>query len=345
MDNYYGQQVSGPRVKRGFFTMKDAGAGFMWAVLCLLAAQFILSFIWAFGTLSFGWPDILQVQKTSFAFLIISGFGLQIVLFLFYFIYTKKMRIEPFAAPLIKNMPARNWLLTAAAGVAALLGLMFTSFAFDILFTDVFKYQGTEVPGFDTAGRAVLGVIFMGIAPAIMEEIIFRGMVLRGLSGLGKWKAVLISAAAFTMTHMNPSQTVHQFFLGIILGLIAWETGSILAPMLIHFINNALAVVLEAAGFFGLFAGMEVWAVIVTAVVTFCAVCGIMYLILRFIKKPPGGVVTAAGVTGPDGNIVRPRLRDQKNALTFFIIGFIVTALMWLLGLVPADFLTGLTGG
>ena len=315
--------------KRRDFSMTDAGAGFFGTVLCLLAGQLLLAFIWLIGIASFGWPDISETQRTSFAFLILTGLSMQAILALFYFLYTKYRKINPFEAPRVKKMPARNWLLSAAAAVTALLGLMFTSFAFDLLFTDVFGYQAPELPGFNTAGRAVLGVIAMGIFPAVFEELIFRGVVLRGLKDLGKWKAVLISSAAFAMAHMSPAQTVHQFLLGIVMGLIAWETGSILGAVLIHGLNNALAVVLEFSGFFNLFENMPPWQIIVAALVTFCAVCAIMYFILRYIKKPDTETETGPVLQNGAENVAKQRLSGEKYALPFLLAGFVITAVVW----------------
>ena len=233
-------------------------------------------------------------------------------------------------------MPPRNWLLSAAAGLAALFGLMFTSFAFDLLFTGVFGYQQPDLPAIDTAGKAVLAIVFMGAFPAFFEELIFRGVVLRGLAPLGKWKAVLISAAAFAMAHMSPAQTVHQFLLGIVMALLAWETGSILAPMLIHFINNAVAIILDFSGFS--VKEMKAWEIIVIALVTFCAVCGIIYVILRYIKKPPRDEPPQYAFS-PDGKmpngiisesaVPKKKLIDDTAALLCLIFGFLITAVMW----------------
>jgi len=286
--------------RRKDFNTGDAGSGFLLTAAFLLGAQVMLALVWIAGMRAFGWPGIEELSESSFAFIILTGIGLQAVLALFYFGYTRLNGINPFAAPRAVNMPARNWALSAAAGVTALFGLMFTSFAFGGLL-EALGYNVPEGPAADTAGRAVAAVIAIGILPAVFEELIFRGMILRGLSGLGKWKAVLISAAAFAMIHMSPAQTVHQFLIGVIMGLMAWETGSILAPMLIHFINNTLAVVLDVSGAYALFGGMLIWQIIVIALVTFAATCGIMYLILRWIKKPQNeiGKGAGAGVCAP----------------------------------------------
>ena len=338
------QKISG-NVTRESFSMKDAGAVFPLAVFAYFAFMVVLVIVLAVGTAAFGLPDMAKLQKESFGFYIVTGASLQAVLFLMFYLYCRLGRISPIKAACVKNIPARSWLLSGAAAVAALFGLMFTSFAFGLLFTDVFGYVMPEAPAFDTAGRAVLGIIFMGVFPAVTEELIFRGVMLRGLAPLGRTKAVLISAAAFSLMHMSPAQTVHQFLLGIVMGLIAWETGSILAPMLIHFLNNALSIITELCGFTDLFADMRAWQIILTAAATFCLTCGIMYIILRYIKKsaaaaPPHeafGQNSVPYANPPEPPVVRggdapakKKLTDDKNALIFLLIGFGVTAAVWI---------------
>jgi membrane protease YdiL (CAAX protease family) len=325
---------NGGKELRNDFNKRDAGAGYLLAIAALLVPQFILAVVWEIGQKQGGWRTIAEIQAESFAFLIISGVALQLILGLTYFLFVRKRRIAPLRAPRVVNMPAMNWLLSAAAGVIALFGLMFTAFAFDIFFTDVLKYKEPLMPDIDNAGKAVLGVIFLGVFPSVFEELIFRGIILRGLAPLGRTKAVLISAAAFSLAHMSPAQTVHQFLIGIVMGLIAWETGSILAPMLIHFINNALAVVLEVSGFIALMEKMKVWEIVVAALVTFAAVCGIMYFILRHIKKPPQDKNEQYAFI-PDGNIPAQakKLSSDKPALMFLLSGFAVAALLWILAM------------
>lgn len=81
------------------------------------------------------------------------------------------------------------------------------------------------------------------LAPAVCEEVIFRGVVLRGLaSRLPAWAAVLLSAALFGMFHMNFVQLLPTFTLGIALGVLALRAGSIVPAVIAHFLNNAMAI-------------------------------------------------------------------------------------------------------
>jgi hypothetical protein len=90
----------------------------------------------------------------------------------------------------------------------------------------------------------IIGIIFATcVLPAICEELVFRGIILQGLaSRFRPINAILLSAFAFSMMHMSPAQTVHQFILGIALGYVVLTTKSLWAGVLLHFLNNLWAV-------------------------------------------------------------------------------------------------------
>lgn len=85
-----------------------------------------------------------------------------------------------------------------------------------------------------------LGLI--GLAPAVFEEICFRGTICAGLKKQNKHLAVWLSAIIFMLMHGGPEQTIHQFILGVIFGYIFIYTENLWITILIHFFNNAIAV-------------------------------------------------------------------------------------------------------
>ena len=116
-------------------------------------------------------------------------------------------------------------------------------------FLTQFGYQPTEIllPSMD--GFGFIGVLFVvALLPAIFEEIIFRGMLLKGLRPFGTLGMILISGALFSLYHQNPAQTLYQFCCGAIFALIAVKSGSFLPTVLSHFLNNALIITLAKFG-------------------------------------------------------------------------------------------------
>ena len=73
----------------------------------------------------------------------------------------------------------------------------------------------------------------------IVEEIVFRGVVMKNLAKYGKVFAIVLSAALFGIFHGDISQGFFAFCCGLLLGYIAMEYG-IGWAMVFHIINNFL---------------------------------------------------------------------------------------------------------
>ena len=96
-------------------------------------------------------------------------------------------------------------------------------------------------------GAGLPGVLFVllvaAVSPAICEEVLFRGAILTGLrTRLGVWPAVVAVGLLFGIFHIYVYRIPVTAVFGMVLTYMALRTGSILAPMLIHFLNNAFAV-------------------------------------------------------------------------------------------------------
>lgn len=79
------------------------------------------------------------------------------------------------------------------------------------------------------------------VAP-VTEELLFRGLILRGLLGrYNSWVALLISAGLFAAMHMNPWQLIPTFALGVLFGWFYLRTGSLVPCIAGHALNNFMA--------------------------------------------------------------------------------------------------------
>lgn len=93
----------------------------------------------------------------------------------------------------------------------------------------------------------VLSLICTAVLPAICEEALHRGMLLNGNSMLGVKKSILISGVLFGLLHLNIEQFFYATIIGLFLGYLCWGCSSIWPCIIVHFMNNALSVLLSFA--------------------------------------------------------------------------------------------------
>lgn len=99
--------------------------------------------------------------------------------------------------------------------------------------------------GFDFPTIAIILLVCV-IAPVI-EEFIFRGVLIKVFSKKGQVFAIVASALLFSLTHGNIPQAAGAFLLGIMFGIIAIKTKSLLAPIILHVVNNSIATAADVA--------------------------------------------------------------------------------------------------
>ena len=93
----------------------------------------------------------------------------------------------------------------------------------------------------------VIGILLVfvssAVIPAVVEEILFRKVVLSHLTPYGKWFAIVMSSLFFAFMHSNPSQILYAFVGGLVMGFVTLKCGSVLPAVIIHFSNNTLSLV------------------------------------------------------------------------------------------------------
>jgi len=91
-------------------------------------------------------------------------------------------------------------------------------------------------------------ILFLGIAvfAPIGEELLFRGYLLQALEN--HWqditRAILVTALAFAIIHLNPYWVIQAYLMGVVLGYLSWRTNSVLPAIICHGVYNALALLL-----------------------------------------------------------------------------------------------------
>ena len=92
------------------------------------------------------------------------------------------------------------------------------------------------------AGGNAFGTFMIAvIAAPVVEEILFRGIVLRSMRKFTPaWAAILISSVLFGAYHLNIVQAAYATFMGIAAGILYEKKRNLLFPILVHFANNLI---------------------------------------------------------------------------------------------------------
>jgi membrane protease YdiL (CAAX protease family) len=193
-------------------------------------------------------------------------------------------------------------------------GLSFVNDYF-LKFLKLFGLEPAEItiPKLDTFFNYILAIFIIALLPAVFEEVLFRGIILKGILNLGTVWAVLSCGILFALFHQNPTQTVYQFINGVVFALLAVRAGSIIPTMIMHFVNNAY--ILTAYYLFPNFefSGVLKIVIIISALIIFCG--SIVYLMFF------------------DKNNKHEKTESGKTFYKYSAFGIVLCALLWIAGL------------
>lgn len=82
--------------------------------------------------------------------------------------------------------------------------------------------------------------MYMIVLAPIIEEVVYRGFVIKLFSPYGKALSVFISAFIFGLMHGNLSQFASAFLGGLVYACVALKTNSIMPTIIMHMMNNGL---------------------------------------------------------------------------------------------------------
>lgn len=128
-------------------------------------------------------------------------------------------------------------------------------------------------------GGSLHGVFLSAvIAAPIVEEVIFRGVVLGSFRKIfPAWASILISAVIFGVYHMNPVAIVYATVMGIIAGVVYEKKQNLLFPIMLHMANNFMGLLQDFVP-----AGIGITVVNAVSLVMILPMC---YIVYRMIKS------------------------------------------------------------
>ncbi len=198
------------------------------------------------------WLLIRQLRATGFSLLsldIINELYTTLVyiaaFFLPYLVYAKAVRYDLARIP---REPPHPPVLVASTGI--FMGISVTGILFSLLVSAVFSVFGlypADIPLIlpEDPLAAVLFILNTTAVPALIEEFVNRGIILGSLRRFGDRFAIVVSSLIFALLHRNMSQIPNAFLLGLALGYFVVKTNSIWTGMVLHFVNNLMALFLS----------------------------------------------------------------------------------------------------
>ena len=131
-------------------------------------------------------------------------------------------------------------------------------------------------------------------------------------------RAIFLSGFCFALYHGSVEQTIYQFVCGCLFAFLAVRSRSVAPTVVIHFLNNAVIIVLKACGLLddsGSLIISQTAQIIVSVLSAVSLIGAVVWLIL---DKKPRKICTSGGV---------------KQFFVFAAVGIGAMVLMWIAGL------------
>lgn len=137
------------------------------------------------------------------------------------------------------RMTGSNFLLLLVIFIAAQAVFQLLAFLMELVLNQFGLSVLTAIETASGSSDSVSMFLYVGLVAPIVEEILFRGLLLRMLRPYGKLFAIVATAFLFGMFHGNPVQSPYAFLVGLVLAYVTVEY-SIGWAMVLHMGNNLI---------------------------------------------------------------------------------------------------------
>ncbi len=145
----------------------------------------------------------------------------------------------------VKKFKPSSLSLSIMLSVGMFLGLGFVNDAFVKLLEKLNLSVGGAFIPLENVSHLIVFTLMLAVLPAVFEEIFFRGLLLKSLSGVKTVTATIAIALCFALYHCSASQFIYQFIYGAGLTLLTIFSGSVIPAIIAHFINNFAVIIFE----------------------------------------------------------------------------------------------------
>ena len=173
---------------------------------------------------------------------LIQGIVMFAIPIIFYSLFISKNIKQTFSDFGFKKISFKILVISIGLGVIL---FFINNYVADIFFTilNLFGYDNSINVSLSVGSKVGLEFLLTAIIPGICEEVLHRGMFMRGCKKQGFTRyGLLFSSLLFGLIHLNIQQFFYATVLGGLMGIIVIVADSIYPAMIIHFMNNALSI-------------------------------------------------------------------------------------------------------
>ncbi|NOZ03674.1 MAG: CPBP family intramembrane metalloprotease [FCB group bacterium] len=214
----------------------------------IVLVSILAAFAVGAGVARFGTAYLPEQNQLLLPYLsIFIGQSFMVVPLIVFLVYRKEPLFQRLRLQLVSSQ-------TIIATVILSLGIVVISDEIDRLTNLIFPQPEyfiklAEMLNTDSIGSALLLILAIVVIAPLGEEMLFRGFLQKFLEEYWKdiTRAILVTSMFFALIHLNPYWVIQIYLLGMILGYLAWRTGSVIPSFILHGINNGLALILNSA--------------------------------------------------------------------------------------------------
>ena len=213
-----------------------------WQAIALVWALFMMEYL--LNGVLYDLRDLLGLEATeTWAIVTVLANGCIFTAIMHF----RHLRYGPlFHAP--RNSPQATFMLLLLPVLALVPALVMVMSVISEFLVQVAPMSDAETEMFSRmAGNNPAAVILAAVLAPVLEEMLFRGLILRSfLRQYPRWPAIAGSALIFGAAHMNLYQLVVATLLGLVLGWLYERSKSLIPCITLHAAYNSTLVVMES---------------------------------------------------------------------------------------------------
>ncbi len=158
------------------------------------------------------------------------------------------------------------------------------------MITTILNEGGISVPTPDFTIKTpskyaiVIQLVYVCLIGPFVEELIYRGLIIKLLSPYGKLISAFMSALIFGLMHGNISQAMSAFGGGLIYALITVRYNSIAPTIVMHILNNSIASIPDIADAVGYKQGSSI-SLTIEIVLLFVGFYAMFVMLIKLLRQ------------------------------------------------------------